>query len=232
MLAVMKLDPVRRTLIQLIALRDPPTDLKKASLAIGRNHAYLQQFIQRGTPRRLPEEARHALAAYLGVAESALRDPEDGPGEGEVPPSMDMPRFELPGVAAIPEVNVRAAAGAGALVEAEEDGARWHFPLAWLRHELKARPADLRIVTIDGDSMEPVLMSGDKVLIDLSRTVPSPPGIFVLHDGMGLLAKQLERLPNTERLSIRSANPRYDSYERPAEEVTIIGRVVWFARRL
>lgn len=232
----MKLDPVRRTLIQLIALRDPPTDLKKASLAIGRNHAYLQQFIQRGTPRRLPEAARHALAAYLGVAESALRDPEDGPGEGDVPPSMDMPRFELPGVAAIPEVNVRAAAGAGALVEAEEDGARWHFPLAWLRHELKARPADLRIVTIDGDSMEPVLMSGDKVLVDLSRTLPSPPGIFVLDDGMGLLAKQLERLPNTERhreyLSIRSANPRYDSYERPAEEVAIIGRVVWFARRL
>ena len=75
MLATMKLDPVRRTLIQLIALRDPPTDLKKASLAIGRNHAYLQQFIQRGTPRRLPEEVRHALAAYLGVTESALRDP-------------------------------------------------------------------------------------------------------------------------------------------------------------
>lgn len=232
MLAGMKLDPVRRTLIQLIALRDPPTDLKKASLAIGRNHAYLHQFIHRGTPRRLPEEVRHALAAYLGVAESALRDPGDGPGEAETATEVDLPRFELPGVAAIPEVNVRAAAGAGALVEAEEDGARWHFPLAWLRHELKARPADLRIVTIDGDSMEPVLMSGDKVLIDLSRTVPSPPGIFVLHDGMGLLAKQLERLPNTERLSIRSANPRYDSYERPAEEVTIIGRVIWFARRL
>ncbi|EKE74855.1 MULTISPECIES: helix-turn-helix transcriptional regulator [Oceanibaculum] len=232
MLAGMKLDPVRRTLIQLIALRDPPTDLKKASLAIGRNHAYLQQFIQRGTPRRLPEEVRHALAAYLGVAESALRDPEEGEAETSQMPAFDLSRFELPGVAAIPEVNVRAAAGAGALVEAEEDGARWHFPLAWLRHELKARPADLRIVTIDGDSMEPVLMSGDKVLIDLSRIVPSPPGIFVLHDGMGLLAKQLERLPNTERLSIRSANPRYDSYERPAEEVTIIGRVVWFARRL
>ncbi|MEQ8252182.1 MAG: S24 family peptidase [Oceanibaculum nanhaiense] len=232
MLAAMKLDPVRRTLIQLIALRDPPTDLKKASLAIGRNHAYLQQFIQRGTPRRLPEEVRHALAAYLGVAESALRDPEESEAEAVPMPAFDLSRFELPGVAAIPEVNVRAAAGAGALVEAEEDGARWHFPLAWLRHELKARPADLRIVTIDGDSMEPVLMSGDKVLIDLSRTVPSPPGIFVLHDGMGLLAKQLERLPNTERLSIRSANPRYDSYERPAEEVTIIGRVVWFARRL
>lgn len=228
----MKLDPVRRTLIQLIALRDPPTDLKKASLAIGRNHAYLQQFIQRGTPRRLPEEVRHALAAYLGVAESALRDPEDGEAEAVPMPAFDLSRFELPGVAAIPEVNVRAAAGGGALVEAEEDGVRWHFPLAWLRHELKARPADLRIVTIDGDSMEPVLMSGDKVLVDLSRTVPSPPGIFVLDDGMGLLAKQLERLPNTERLSIRSANPRYDSYERPAEEVTIIGRVVWFARRL
>ncbi|MBU0724403.1 MAG: peptidase S24 [Alphaproteobacteria bacterium] len=229
----MKLDPIRRTLIQLIALRDPPTDLKKASLAIGRNHAYLHQFIHRGTPRRLPEEARHALATYLGVAESQLREPgsPEGQASGQAAPA-DRLVVEPPGVVAIPEVKVRAAAGAGALIEAEEDGGRWHFPLDWLRHELKARPGDLRIITIDGDSMEPLLQGGDKVLVDLSRIIPSPPGIFVLHDGMGLVAKQLERLPNTERVSIRSANPRYSDYERAAEEITVIGRVIWFARRM
>lgn len=222
----MKLDPIRRTLIQLVALRDPPTDLKKASLAIGRNHAYLHQFIHRGTPRRLPEDARHALAAYLGVPEARLRD---HPAEADNPPQI---AIEPPGVVAIAEVKVRAAAGAGALVETEEDGGRWHFPLDWLRHDLKARPADLRIITIDGDSMEPLLQGGDKVLVDLSRTIPSPPGIFVLHDGFGLVAKQLERLPNTDSISIRSANPRYSAYERAAEEITIIGRVIWFARRM
>src|SRR3546814_10596925 len=82
--------------------------------------------------------------------------------------------------------------------------------------------------------MEPVLAAGDKVLIDNSRTAPSPPGIFVLHDGLGLVAKQVEYVPNTDppKLVIKSANDRYQDYERPVDEVTISGRVIWFARRL
>ena len=51
---------------------------------------------------------------------------------------------------------------------------------------------------------------------------------------MGLVAKQLEPVPNTEpaRVLIRSANARYQDYERTVDEVSIIGRVVWFARRV
>ena len=74
MLQTMKLDPIRRRLLELVAHRDPPTDLKKASLACGKNHAYLHQFVHRGTPRRLPEYVRWSLAAHLWVEEAALRD--------------------------------------------------------------------------------------------------------------------------------------------------------------
>jgi phage repressor protein C with HTH and peptisase S24 domain len=31
---------------------------------------------------------------------------------------------------------------------------------------------------------------------------------------------------------IRSVNPEYPAYERDAEEVNMIGRVIWAARRL
>jgi phage repressor protein C with HTH and peptisase S24 domain len=131
-------------------------------------------------------------------------------------------------------VAVKAAAGGGALVESEIEGANWHFPSDWVRTELRARPVDLRVITIDGDSMEPLLMPGDKVLIDTMRRAPTPPGVFVLYDGLGLVAKQVEHVPNTEppRLAITSANPRYQRYDRTADEVTIVGRVVWFARRM
>jgi len=93
---------------------------------------------------------------------------------------------------------------------------------------------DLHIITIDGDSMEPLLSTGDRILIDTSQRVPVPPGIFVIWDGMGLVAKRVEHVPNSEppKVVIKSVNPEYQTYERDAEEVNIIGRVIWAARRL
>jgi phage repressor protein C with HTH and peptisase S24 domain len=256
----MKLDPVRRKLLELVAHRDPPTDLKKASLFCGKNHAYLHQFVHRGTPRKLPEDVRHALALHLGADEQLLRHETLPPSGTAGRQSLDVtarrpsayaygmpgladrdqtavrpidPETE-PGVVAIPEVRVVAAAGGGSVAEYEPLGDNWFFPVAWLRHELRAKAADLKIISIDGDSMEPVLESGDKVLIDTSRVAPTPPGIFVLHDGLGLVAKQVEFIPNTDPagLVIKSANPRYQDYERTVDEVNIVGRVIWFARRV
>lgn len=51
---------------------------------------------------------------------------------------------------------------------------------------------------VEGDSMMPTLHDGDIVLVDLARRAPTPPGIFVLHDGMGLVAKRLEHIPNSD----------------------------------
>ena len=47
--------------------------MKEASERIGRNHAYLQQFLERGVPANLPEEARERLAELLGVSPDQLR---------------------------------------------------------------------------------------------------------------------------------------------------------------
>ena len=68
-----KMDVARRR-IQALVKRDGVT-LAEVSRAIGRNHAYLQQFMRRGTPRALPEEVRFALARYFGVDETELRPP-------------------------------------------------------------------------------------------------------------------------------------------------------------
>lgn len=66
---------VRATVERLVA--DRGLDLSTASRMIGRNPAYLQQFIRRGSPRRLPEEERLRLAIALDVDERELgaRDP-------------------------------------------------------------------------------------------------------------------------------------------------------------
>ena len=232
----MELDPIRLRLLKELQRRK--TDLKHASLAIGRNAAYLQQFVYRGTPKTLSNDIREKLAAHLGLDEDVLRHKHQPlrKSRSDVGVRRDMgPRRPTRGFAEIAEVDVRASAGAGALHEGLEEAKQtWRLPEALVRHELRADPEQLRIITIDGDSMEPVLSSGDRILLDTSQRVPTPPGIFVIWDGMGLVAKRAEHVPNSDppRIVIRSENPQYSTYERDAEEINIVGRVIWTARRL
>jgi transcriptional regulator with XRE-family HTH domain len=147
----------------------------------------------------------------------------------------------------IAEIDVRAGMGLGgeALIEYHPDGnggslamealrGEWSIPEDYLRVELRAAPNDLRIIEVEGDSMAPTLLSGDRVMVNVKAKIPSPPGIFALWDGLGVVCKRIEYMSNTEppRLKIISDNTRHAEYERTLEEAHIIGRVVWFSRRL
>ena len=239
----MDLDPVRRRVLELI--EQSSTDFKKASLACGKNAAYVHQFIYRGTPKILPQDVRVSLAKHLGVDDHELRHltvpqrkaashREDEPGEPADGDSRKRPKRSAVRFSPITEIDVRASAGPGAFHEGlEEAKETWLFPDAVIRHEFRARAEDLHIVTIDGDSMEPLLSSGDRIMIDTSRRVPVPPGIFVIWDGIGIVAKRIEHVPHSDptKVIIKSLNPEYQTYERSAEEVNIVGRVVWAAKR-
>jgi hypothetical protein len=230
------LDPTRLRVMKLIQERG--SDLKNASLAIGRNAAYLHQYVTRGVPKVLPDDVREPLAVFLGVPAAELRhqEPEPAPPPPvEHPPLRRRPKGVLDGYAAIAELDVRASAGAGAMNEGiEEAKATWLFPEAVIRHEFRANPEALRLITIDGDSMEPLLVSGDRIMVDTSQRIPVPPGIFVIWDGMGVVAKRVEHVPNSDPATvvIKSVNPAYQTYERSAEEVHMIGRAIWVAKRL
>ena len=135
----------------------------------------------------------------------------------------------------IPSVLVVADMGGGRVVDdMVEMGKPYHFLRSWINNQLKASPADLRVIKVAGDSMEPTLKDRDTVLIDLSMKIPTPPGVFVLFDGMGLVVKRLELLPfsNPPRLRIVSDNPVYGSYERSVDEINVVGRIRWFAREI
>lgn len=69
------MDLPRRELIAAAAARG--YSLTHLSTVIGRNQAYLGQFVSRGSPRRLPDLDRRHLAIYLNVDERRLgaRDP-------------------------------------------------------------------------------------------------------------------------------------------------------------
>ncbi len=154
-----------------------------------------------------------------------------GEVEGESPIVQDPDEIFV----AIPYAAVRPSMGGGNFVESEPTTGRpYHFQRSWIKHGLRANPNDLRIMHVEGDSMTPTLNDGDIVLVDSARKTPTPPGIFVLHDGMGLVAKRLEHIPNSDPPSVRivSDNAHYAPYERLVDEMNIIGRIRWFAREI
>ena len=135
---------------------------------------------------------------------------------------------------AIPRISVQASAGGGAAVFEERETESYHFRKSWVREHLRCKPQDLRILNIRGDSMHPTLQHDDMILVDTSKKYPTPPGIFILYDGFGLVAKRLEfaEPQGKTRLRILSDNAQYSPYERGLDEVIVVGRVVWFAREI
>jgi phage repressor protein C with HTH and peptisase S24 domain len=119
----------------------------------------------------------------------------------------------------------------GTVLQADGQGACL-FNKKWIALNLAVNVADLRAFTIDGDSMTPSLCRNDLVLVDVSKKQPSPPAIFVLFDGVGLVAKRCEYITETSIIRISSDNSHYASYEKPSDEIAIVGRVIWFSRTI
>ena len=223
-------DPRRERLRD--ALRVAGHTMKSASLAIGRNQTYLQQYLRRGQPRVLGHRDAVGLAALLGCDLDDILHPKVPPRR-QTRRARRRPPAGAP-VAAVPEMDVAAGAGFLALNEdAPRENARWYLPEAMLRQEGGANPADLRIVRVRGDSMEPVLGEGDRLVIDTARTRPSTGELCALWDGHGLVVKRVEIVAGEPvRLRLTSANPAYAPYTCLAEEARIVGKVVWAVRRL
>jgi phage repressor protein C with HTH and peptisase S24 domain len=102
-----------------------------------------------------------------------------------------------------------------------------------IEQELRAKVSDLLLIEARGESMMPDFMHGDQILIDRRDCNPVQPGSFALWDGDGYVIKLVERVPHKIGwYRIFSANNRYSAYEVECEQIKIMGRPVWFARRL
>ena len=53
-------------------------------------------------------------------------------------------------------------------------------------------PENLRILRARGDSMEPLVGEGDRLIVDVSRRAPATGELAALWDGLGLVIKRVE----------------------------------------
>ncbi len=196
------------------------------SRLIGRNPAYIQQFIKRGTPRKLDEEDRRVLARYFGVPEQML-------GGANAPIAAPARIRGMPAVIAVPRLALGASAGQGSLDEDEQAAGVMAFDARWLRH-LGVRPQRVSIIRVDGESMAPTLNDGDDIMVDHDDDAGRlRDGVYVLRlDGV-LMVKRVAMGPRRGWFSVVSDNPHYPDWaDIDPALVDIVGRVVWSGRRL
>ena len=226
---MVKADP-RAALEALIQERGE--DYASLSRLIGRNPAYIQQFIKRGTPRKLAEDDRSALARYFNVPEEMLGGPK-----ADAPPAVA--RTDAASArrgadfAAVPRLAVEASAGPGAMVQEEAARNRFAFDPAWLRGLAAGGLAGLSLIRVAGDSMAPTLEDGDDILVDRGDDATRlRDGIYVLRMDDILLVKRLLVQPADGRITIASDNPAYrDLPDCDPAKIHVVGRVVWGGRR-
>jgi len=132
----------------------------------------------------------------------------------------------------IPEYGIEASAGGGALIDEEHIVRQWPFDASYLSNYVGLTHSNVAIVEVRGDSMEPTLRSGDRVLVDLNDKHIAQPGIFIVYDGNGTVIKRVEKVPGQDRVILISDNPLHGRYEIAANDIQVAGRVVWKAGRL
>jgi phage repressor protein C with HTH and peptisase S24 domain len=205
------------------ALELTPKSLSKKA---GLNETYIRDILE-GRSRNPRFDTLEKVAGALGCTLGDLT--EDRPNSAtHLHSNRARTEEDHLSVARIDELDVRAAAGPGQNIDSEAKIGEWQLPRELVKIATHSPVERIKILTIVGDSMEPTYKPTEKVMVDTGDVRPSPPGIFVVWDGLGFVVKRIEFLPHSDppRVKITSDNPKYMAYERVLDEAYVQGRVL------
>lgn len=201
-------------------------DLARRISGLAREHGdptvVSQQVVskfEQGNTKRMPAWARFIVMAFQNNDDETKEDPYLG--TGLIDHSVSVKR--LPTFVGL---------GGGGTGEGDPEVVAFSRDL--IERELRADPANLLAMIAEGNSMEPEFFGGDQILVDTRRKSLAQPGAFCLWDGDGHVIKFLEKVPGSDPAMVRiiSLNPLYQPHERLIDEINLIGRVIWFGRRV
>ncbi len=181
------------------------------SRLLGRNSAYIQQFIKRGSPARLDQSDIALLALHFDVPVEMLGGKE-GPTVGQR------------SIVKVPLLN-----GIG-----NDSRSQWRLvDAAWLGR-LCDQPASVAILPIVGEAMEPTLRNGDEVMISRVRFQESVrEGLYAIRGSTEIFVRRIAIDPTKNRLTVLTDHPAYPSWQGIQRKgVDIVGRVIWIGARV
>lgn len=188
---------------------------------------------QTNVPRRISDIAKAVNVSSYWL-QFGTRDENGKKTDFEVKEWEDISHDSNTEFVDIPVLDIELAAGCGSnaeLIESEE------YTYPFRKDELRkydVHASNARIVKIVGNSLYPVLNSGDLVAVDISNRTIKDGDLYAIRDGVLLRVKILVYRPDGG-VVIRSFNKEeYPDEQLPRSEavarVHVIGRVFWSSR--
>ena len=126
----------------------------------------------------------------------------------------------------VPMVEAELSAGGGSLLASERIRDYYAFRKPFIRN-IATSAKNLVLMRVSGDSMDPEIRNGATVMIDLGRKRIKNNCIFALGIQDTIIIKELELLPGGSVRIISKNRNEYPAYEADANDLRIIGQVVW-----
>jgi len=198
-------DSVRQRLVALVEA-STEHNLQSLSLALGRNHAYLHQYVMTGSPRELRERDRRMLATLLGCDETELREATD---------SLNYAATDSPG-AALPKGPPMITGDRNLPILGHAKGGEDAFFIDngeiagyTMRPHVLDGVSDAYAVEFWDTSMEPALKHGHLGWVHPRKPVkPGDDVVVQLNDGQALVKTLVRRTDN--HIVLRQYNPAKD----------------------
>ncbi len=207
----MNIDQIRIHIDRLI--KEKGKNYRSLSMAIGKNEAYLHQYINKGSPRRLPEQQRRKLAALLDVDEQQLTDIKLPKSVETSPKTAQNTIIEM--ISPIMDKN-GATSTAGFL----------SLPATDISTIFQAPNENIKFTRISGDSMQPTLTDGDYIFIDFAQNHLSGDGLYMIQTANTLCVRRIQQIPSGEALLICD-NQNYKSVAVSLKKLKILGKALF-----
>lgn len=170
-----------------------------------------------GERRVQPEEMPRVLEFFEGQIDAR-----------EVPNGTSAPDGE----SLVPVYDVAASAGHGAIVDAEEHVSNLAFSSQYLREMTSAKGGQLAAIRVKGDSMTPTIQDDDMVVIDMTKKNLDFDGMFVLRVGEALQIKRIGRGARRSSVMVIADNSLYPPVDTERTEIDVVGKVIWYGRKV
>ena len=193
-------------------IREREETYAAVSRLLGRNSAYIQQYIKRGTPARLDQSDIAQLALHFDVPAKLLGGKE----------SSSTPRRSVITVPVIEAKGLEIAQERSRIVDE-----------AWLKR-LCNRPAGLAILPIAGEAMQPTLQNGDEVIIQRLRSHDAlQDGLYAVRGSSETFVRRIALDPTKNRICVLTDHPAYPSWNGVQRKaINVVGRVIWIGSQV
>ncbi len=207
----MNIEQIRAHIDHLI--RTSGSNYRSLSLQIGKNEAYLHQYINKGSPLRLPEPQRRRLAELLEVDEQELTD-------------LPLPKT----------ISQNRGRSQTALVEMISSQNLNHETIGFLSlpksdfiNITSKDPNSVKMLRVVGDSMVPTLKDRDYILADFSSNQIDTDGLYLIRSAKQISIKRIQQLSPSEVVLI-SDNTNYKPISVNLKKLEILAKVFFVFR--